>query len=251
MGKTKTTLISEEVKEHKTSKVRIAGLKGGERVKAMDAGPIIEKVETEEKKPEKRVRPPKVRGAKYKAAKAKIDKSKKYSLSEAIKLVKETSFSSFDGSVEMHLKVKKSGLAVNVQLPKAASKKRVEVANEQTIEKLKKGKIDFDILLAMPEFMPKLIPFAHILGPKGLMPNPKLGTLIKSEEEIKKFSANTINLKTEKKAPLMHTVIGKVSWDEADLVNNAQAIIEAVTKNQIADAYLASSMGPSVKLEVA
>ena len=98
--------------------------------------------------------------------------------------------------------------------------------------------------------MPKLVPFARILGPKGLMPNPKNGTMIKDKKEAEKFSADTLNLKTEKRAPLMHTSIGKVSQKQKELEENCEAILEAVGKRQILRAYLTSTMGPSVKLRI-
>jgi large subunit ribosomal protein L1 len=265
MGKTRTAVIGETPKPTKKQKrakkkslkeekgVRIPGLKGGERVVAVSAEPApIKKDEERLEKKEEKVKPPKVRGKKYKEAKAKIDKNKLYPLSEAVKLVKETSYSSFNGSVELHLVVKKQGLSAKVALPYSTGKeKKVEVANEKTIEKLKKGKIDFDVLLATPDMMPKLIPFAKILGPKGLMPNPKAGTIIKDLSEVTKLkSAKSLNLKTEKKAPLTHTLVGKVDQKDKELVENIKTIIEAIGKHQILKAYLAATMGPSVKISL-
>ena len=98
--------------------------------------------------------------------------------------------------------------------------------------------------------MPKLVKYAKILGPKGLMPNPKTGTLIKNIKEAEKFSANTITLKTEKTAPLIHTPVGKVSSKEKNLSENIDAILNGIGKRQIIKAYLTSTMGPSVKIKV-
>ncbi len=147
------------------------------------------------------------------------------------------------------MSIKKVGTSVNVKLPySTGKKKKVEIASNATIEKLKKGKTDFDLLLATPDMMPKLVPFAKILGPKGLMPNPKNGTLIKTKDEAKKFSGNTINIKTEKKAPVIHAVVGKVKMEDKKLIGNVEEIFSKIGKKQITNAYLTSTMGPSIKI---
>lgn len=269
MGKTKTIIVGNEAadeegkkKEKKAIKKepkkigRVPGLKGGERIKVVggELPPVEEKkgeAEGEEKKSKTRKRPARVRGKKYKEARAKVDEQKLYSLGEAVKLVKELNYAKFDATVEMHLAVKKEKLAVNVEMPFSSGKaRRVEVANEGTIKKLRAGKIDFDVLLATPEMMPKLVPFAKILGPKGLMPNPKNQTLIKSEAEAKKFSGNRVAVKTEKGAPIVHVTIGKVSQKDSELTKNAEAILEAIGLKQIVKVYLCTTMSPSVKVEV-
>ena len=280
MGKTKTVLVAESAAEEKTgkaayeekklrqletqkkaeaekSKVEGLGLKGGQKIKIVGGEmPPIESAATEnsqategaEKKKERKV---KVRSKKYKDARVQVDKSKLYSFTEAIKLVKNTSYSKFDGTMEMHIGVKKGNISIRVAMPHSSGKtKRVEIANEETIENLKKGKIGFDILLATADMMPNLVPFAKILGPRGLMPNPKAGTLIKSAKDAEKFSGNTLNLKTEKTQPVIHTVVGKVSQSDKELEENINAIMEAITKKMILKAYLKSTMSPSVKLNL-
>ena len=275
MGKTKTAFISQTqdiksgeekykekqlkkaVKEEKAKKVHISGLKGGQKIVAIETEILpqektaIESVKKSKEKKEKK------RSKKYINAKNKIDKAKFYSLNEAIKLVKETSYSKFDGSIELHLVVKKTGLSANVNLPFMATKtKKIEIADNETIKKLQKisqeknGKIDFDVLLATPDMMPKLIPFAKILGPKGMMPNPKNQTIINNKSDAKNFSSNTTSLKTEKEAPIIHTVIGKVSQKEEELINNVDEIFSQIGKNQIVRAYMKATMGPSIKISL-
>lgn len=193
----------------------------------------------------------KKRGKKYISTRSKIDTNKLYSISDAVGLVKETAYAKFDAAVELHLVVKKEGVNVNVALPHSSGKqKKVEIADEATVEKLKAGKIDFDILLATADMMPKLVPFAKTLGPKGLMPNPRNGTLIKDKSAIKNFSGNSVNIKGERKAPLVHTVAGKVSQKNEELEANIGAIINAMGPKQVQKAYLSSTMGPSVKLVI-
>ena len=204
--------------------------------------------ETVAKEP-KTIKKAKVRGKKYKENKAQVDRNKFYSLLDAISLIKKISYSKFDGTVELHLVTKKAGISANVTLPHSTGKvKRIEVADEATLEKLKTGKIDFDVLLATAEMMPKLVAFAKLLGPRGLMPNPKTGTLLKSVTDAKKFSADTLTVKTEKKAPVIHTTAGKVSMEEKAIKENIEAIFKAVGKTQILKAYIKPTMGPSVKI---
>lgn len=242
-------------------KIHIAGLKGGQRIKVIEAEPIVEephaagptshKVIDPEAQTRRATRTPRLRGKKYNEVRAKVDRNKLYSAKEAIKLVKETSFSKFDGSVELHLVVKKTGLSVNISLPHSGGReKKVEIASDETIKKLETGKIDFDILVATPEMMPKLVPFARILGPKGLMPNPKNGTLVTDIKKAKSYEGNSVTIKTEKEAPLIHTVIGKVSQKEAELTENLEAVVKGVSNKQIEKAYLKATMGPSIKISI-
>ncbi len=263
MGKTKTAYVSDEEKNKKNktkqkarkeTKIHIAGLKGGQKVKTMEDDPIIsndtESSESTENK-SKRVRI-RVRGKKWSQAKSKVDRVKFYPLPDALKLVKETSYSKFDGTMEMHIQVKKVGISANVTLPFSAGKqKRVEIADDKTIEKLKTGKIDFDVLIATAEIMPKLVPFARMLGPKGLMPNPKNGTLVTDPQAAKASSGNSLTLKTEKEAPLIHIAFGKVSQKEEELKENAEVILKALGgSKQIVKVYISSTMGPAVKIAI-
>lgn len=267
MGKMKTSFVGEENaknkekhdKAHKAEaeKVHIAGLKGGQRVKVVEAlpteeSPIIEEGggKAEEVKKTKKVE--RARGKKYVDAKAKLDHEKFHKVSEAVKLVKETSYSKFDGTMELHLVVKKVGTTAQVSLPFQAGKvKKVEIASDDTVAKLKEGKVDFDILVATPDMMPKIVPFARLLGPKGLMPNPKNGTLVNDPKKLKSFSTSTITLKTEREAPLIHTVVGKVSQKDEEITNNIEAILKALGGDkQVERAFVKATMSPSAKIKI-
>lgn len=252
MGKNK--IKSEKAHQKDEGKVRVAGLKGGQRVKVVEAAPTEEAPAVVEGEAAKRTLEKKivekVRGKKYVAAKGKFDREKLYKVSEAVKLVKGSSYSKFGGTMELHLVMKKAGTASQVALPfQAGKQKKVEIADEDTIAKLKEGKIDFDVLVATQEIMPKLVPFAKLLGPKGLMPNPKNGTLVPDLKKAKSFSMESITLKTEKEAPLIHTVVGKNSQTDSEIVANVEAVLKAFGGGkQIIRAFIKSTMSPSVKL---
>lgn len=192
------------------------------------------------------------RGKQYKAVKAKVDVSRVYNMADALALVKETSYAKFDASVEFHAVVRRENLNVQVALPHSTGKtKKVVLVTPEVISELEAGKVTFDVILATPETMPKLVKFAKLLGPRGMMPNPKNGTLVKDASAIDKFSTDTISVKTEKKAPVVHVALGKVSMDTQKLSDNLSAVVAAINPKIIMKAYLTSSMGPSIKLQVA
>lgn len=255
-GVNKNKEKSEKAHKAEAAKVHLSGLAGGQRVKMVGTEEAEDtKIQSDidtKSEAQKRKIAEKIRGKKYVESKKRFDNSKVYSVSEAIKLVKETSYSKFEGTVELHMIVKKTGISASCNLPHQAGKeKRIEIASEKTIENLKVGKIDFDILVATAAMMPKLVPFARVLGPKGLMPNPKNGTLVPDEKKAKAYSTGSVILKTEKEAPLVHTVIGKVNQDAKELSENLEAIFKAFgSGKQVDKAYIKATMGPSVKVKI-
>jgi large subunit ribosomal protein L1 len=214
-----------------------------------------------------------------------VDPKKQYSPADAVELVKKTSSTKFDGTVELHIRlgidVKKSDQQVRytIVMPHAAGKtKKVAafvpadkekdakdagaeiIGSEELIDKLAtSGKIDFDVAVATPDMMPKLAKLAKILGPKGIMPNPKtetVGTNVKKMvEELKKGKVTVKNDATGN----LHQAIGKASNSSTDLLDNLNAVITAIRKAKPASAkgaylktvVLTSTMGPAIRLDVA
>ncbi|MGD9128907.1 MAG: 50S ribosomal protein L1 [Candidatus Woesebacteria bacterium] len=211
----------------------------------------IVKASEEKKVEKKKVIKKKIRSKKYQATRSQIDKSKAYDLATAVELVKKLSYSKFDGTITAALVVKKPGEKAELNFPHATGQTvKVAIVSPAVLKKINDNQIDFDVLLATPQDMPKITKFAKILGPKGLMPNPKNGTLTPNPELKKKeLAAGKMTIKTEKKAPLMHVTVGKVSMDSKALLENVQALIKAL-KGKISKMSLAASMSPSVKVAI-
>jgi len=226
---------------------------------ALKEAEIIEKKEKqlakeivkETKETKKETKPVKVRSQKYLQAKKGIDKNKFYPLSESIKLLKKISISHFNGGVDVHLNVNEVGLKGEVEFPYPTGKTQVvKIADEDLIKELEKGKINFSLLLASPKMMLQLVKFAKLLGPKGLMPNPKSGTISDNPEEAAKKLTQKTQFRTETKAPLIHLSIGKVNDTEKNLEANFKTLIKAVGKRNIKKAVLAPTMGPGIKVDL-
>lgn len=222
----------------------------GPTLKESPEGTKIEKRSDLNVKTKKRVKHG--RSKRYLLAKNLVDKTKAYSLDAGVKLLRQVSTTKFDSSVELHLNLTCDKLSGEISLPHGTGKKlKVEIASDAILAKIKDGVIDFDILVAEPKFMPKLAQYAKLLGPKGLMPNPKTNTISDKPEAIKtKLEAGATRYKSEPKAPLMHLVIGKLSLKDDQLVDNLKAVIKTILPKNIASAYICSSMSPSIKLQL-
>ncbi|MBD3250356.1 MAG: hypothetical protein GF381_02185 [Candidatus Pacebacteria bacterium] len=190
------------------------------------------------------------RSKKYQAVRSKVDRTKEYDPFSAIELVKKLSYTKFEGTITAHLAVREQGMTADVAFPHSRGRDlQIEIADDKTLEKLEKGEIDFDILLAKPEFMPKITKYAPLLGPQGLMPNPKNGTLTPNPEQKKKeLQAGKITIKTERKAPIMHVVIGSTEMETKALLENLQTLINSV-RNKLKKVTLAATMSPGVKVD--
>lgn len=253
MGKIRTRILGLEdiEKQQKDEQKKRSAEKSVEKNQEEKAEKKAD-VKKEEVKEHKKVSSARVRGKKYLAAKKVAQTGKKLKLVDAIELLKKVKYASFDESVDVHMNVVKTGLRGEVELPHSTGKSvRVAIVNDTVLDQLAENKIEFDILITHPSFMPKLARFAKLLGPKGLMPNPKAGTISPNPEEVaKKFMKGTLRWKTEPKFPILHQMVGKLSYDTSKLAENAQALINAVGKPNIKNVFVASSMGPSVEIEI-
>lgn len=190
------------------------------------------------------------RGRLYKKAVTQIEYKKLYSIEDAVKLLKEISYAKFGGSIEVHINAIETGIRGRVTLPHGTGKKKkVVVADDALIEQLKTGKIDFDILVAHPSMMGKIASVAKVLGPRGLMPNPKAGTISTDPEKLaKELEGGNTEYKTEPKFPLIHQVIGKTSFEDKQIIENFQTLIVAIGKQKITAVTIKSTMSPGIKV---
>lgn len=192
------------------------------------------------------------RSKKYTSSRARVDKTKNYPVSEAVSLLKSLSYSKFDGTISLDGVIKEVGKVGTFSLPHSTGKLiKVAIVDDDLIEKIAAGNIDFDALVTTPAFMSKLAKYARVLGPKGLMPNPKSGTVTSKPEQKKaELEKGSFDLKTEKKLPVIHVTIGKVSMKDKQLVENIEYLLLKL-KGKIERAAISATMSPSVKIEVA
>lgn len=255
--------LDETKKRHEAKKVEKQG-KATETVEEaiVESESPAEVVEVKEVKKEKKLKFQKngpARSNSYKKVAEKVDLNKTYTLKEAVTLLPELKRAKFDETVELHITFVEGSISGSTVLPHGTGKQtRVAIANgadekalDALLKSIESGTIDFDVLIATPDAMPKLARAARILGPKGLMPNPKNGTVTpKAEEAAKKFEGGQINFKTEAKFPLLHVSIGKVSFGDDKIKDNAKAVFNAINAKKIKNATLKSTMSPAIRLDV-
>ncbi len=212
----------------------------------------------------------------------KIDKEKNYSIDEAVKTVKDLQSAKFDETVELALNlnvdprhadqmirssvVLPHGTGKSVKVAAFAKGDKIDEAKEagadiigddELLAKIQNGEIDFDIIVATPDMMGVLGRVARILGPKGLMPNPKTGTVTPNiGEAVRNAKAGQVNFRTDKKGNI-HAGIGKASFSEEALKENLEAFVAKINKlkpasakgRYITNAALSLTMSPSIKLD--
>lgn len=224
-------------------------------------------------------------GKKYRAAAAKVDVNQAYSPAQALELARETSITKFDATVEVHLRlgvdprhadqqvrdvvVLPHGLGKTVRVLVFAQGEGAALAREagadfvadddETINRIQAGWTDFDTAIATPDMMGKVGRLGRILGPRGLMPNPKAGTVVPAEDiprVVREAKAGRVEFRVDKTANL-HVPIGKVSFETKKLYENLAALMDAIKKARPAAAKgtyikrvsVTTTMGPGIKVD--
>ena len=222
------------------------------------------------------------RGKKYQEAHKLVEKDKVYKLEEGLDLAVKTSKVNFDATVEAHVRLgvdprqadqnirttvvlpNGNGKTVRVavfaplDLAKKAKEAGADIAeDEEFLKRLEKGEINFDVLISTPQFMPKLGKFARMLGPKGLMPNPKAGTVTMDlEKAVKEAKAGKVEYRVDKQG-IVHIGLGKVSFGTAKLAENAQVFFDSLKAQKpaalkgayVKSIFITTTMGPSIPVE--
>lgn len=283
MGKIRVKTIGDEEQEKidvKKAQARAEAKKAREEAEARrtaaegteETKPQTEEIKAEEKPTEKEEPKKKIELKKTATAKKKksasyqkiatvVEKTKTYKLSEALPLLEKMKRTKFDETVELHINTTEKGISGSLTLPHGTGKTtRVVIADAATdskavddlIKQIESGKIDFDILIATPPTMPKLAKVARVLGPRGLMPNPKNGTVTPKPDEIaKKFAGGQFNYKTEAKFPILHLSVGKLSFGDKKLEENIITAVKAIQTKNIKSITLKSTMSPGIRIDTA
>ena len=251
------------------------------RKEAGDTSPLDPEAEEAKKKGPKPITRPRIerRCKKYQEAAKKLDKEKTYSLEEALKLATETSTTSFDSSVEMHVRLgvdprqADQNIRATVSLPngtgkdikvavfapesehEAAKKAGADIIGDENFTKqLDKELLDFDVLVATPQYMPKLGKYARLLGPRGLMPNPKSGTVAADvAKAVTEAKAGKVEYRVDKQA-IVHLSVGKVSFGPEKLLQNARTFVDSLNSQKpsslkgvyVKSATVTTTMGPGI-----
>jgi len=229
----------------------------------------------------------KKRSLKYKEAKKKIGKEGFMSIDKALEKVSKASYSKFDGSIELKInlnidpKDSEQNVRFTTELPYPTGRKRkvlvfssdkieakkyktIEVieANEKSIQKVQDGSLapkkDFDVVVADSKLMPKIAIIAKVLGPKGLMPSPKTGTVGDVLEILKSLDKGQIEIRSQHNNKVVHLVLGNIKTKQEYLVENFNKIMEEIKKNKpakvkksfVQSIYISASMSPSIKVEI-
>ena len=253
MGKKKVSILGTEnesaLKEKKAVQKEQKKLREG---KPQDTGDSTLPLQDTEVKAEKKIKAPKIRSKRYLEMKKLVPVVIGHSISEGINLIRKTSLAKFGGSVEMHITLMDRNWSKDIELPhKLPGKaKRIVEVSDEVIASIESGKFDFDILVATPAQMGKLVKYAKVLGPKGLMPNPKNGTVTENVDlAIKRLSSDTtMKLKTDKDGPAIHLVVGKMDMKDDQLAQNISAVMAVLPAGRIKKVILKSTMSPAVKL---
>ena len=222
------------------------------------------------------------RGKKYQEKAKLVEKGKTYSLKDAVALAIKTSPSKFDATLEAHVRLgvdprqADQNIRTTIVLPngngktvrvavfapldeaKKAAAAGADIAEDDAfLKRLEKGEIDFDVLISTPAFMPKLGRFARLLGPKGLMPNPKAGTVTMDvEKAVKEAKAGKVEYRVDKQS-IVHIGLGKVSFGEEKLLQNANAFFDSLKAQKpaslkgqyVKSVFVTTSQGPSIAVE--
>ena len=221
------------------------------------------------------------RSKRYREILKGIDQKKVYDINEAVKLIKERSKAKFIESIDLSIylsmgkekadqsirtavdlphgngkKIRVAVICPNEKIEDAKSSNAEKYGSDDLVEEINNGKVDFDILVCTPDMMSKVGKLGKVLGPKGLMPNPKFGTVAKDiKKAVSDIKKGKVEVRCDKDGNLSLS-IGRVNFDEKKIIENYKSVLETLDKdtpgikNMVKSAFISSSMGPSTKITV-
>jgi large subunit ribosomal protein L1 len=278
---------AEEVKTAKAGKRSAKAIKEAEEKQAKEERKVQTAEEQAEAKPKAQQKPARSklerRGKNFRKAAELIEKGKVYNLAQALELATKTNPAKFDATVELHVRLgvdprqadqnlrdtvvlpagtgKTVRVAVFADVDDAAAAKKAGAdiaAGDEFLQQLDKSTIDFDTLIATPAMMPKLGKYARLLGPKGLMPNPKSGTVTTDvSKAVTEAKAGRVEYRVDSTG-IVHVGVGKVSFGDKKLVDNTRALLASIKANKpasikgtyVKSVFITTSMGPSIPVEI-
>ena len=254
IAKTDGELMAVEgIKEEDVNSIRaIYNADNIEQVKEVAAKANIEEKEEESKdaKP-KKVAKPRQHSKKYNLMAKGLSRETAHEIKDAVEILGKLTKSTKLKTVELTINTRETGLRGEIKLPHSTGKElRIAIFGSDVEAKIGAGTLDFDMLLATPSDMAKLAKYAKVLGPKGLMPNPKSGTVTDNPEKRAKDLAagGTLPYKTEAKSPIIHLTLGPITQNEQDLIDNITETIRSIGVTRIKTAFLSCTHTPSVRL---
>ena len=261
VAKTDGELMAVEgIKEEDVNSIRaiynqesLAGIKATAKLASPEAEEKAEGEVVEEVKVKRAPKPAKKRSVRYSNMKKLVDHDQAYTVVEAVKKLSEMTKSGKMKTVELHINTRDTGIRGEIKLPHSTGKEvKIAIFSDEIAGKIQNNAIDFDMLLATPADMPKLAKFAKVLGPKGIMPNPRNGTITADPEKraAELAAGGTLPYKTEGKFPIIHLALGSIKQPQSDLIDNINETLRSIGVSRIKNAFLVCTQTPSVRLSL-
>jgi len=244
----------EGIKEEDVDTIRaIYNTDNLEQIKSVLAQTTVEVKEEKKTVKAKKENKPRKRSLKYRFLAKSVNHDNALDIKEAVESLARLAKKTKIKTVNLTINTRETNLRGEIKLPHSTGKEvRIAIFSQEIEGKISSGSLDFDMLLATPADMPKLARYAKVLGPKGLMPNPKNGTVTDNPEKraAELAKGGTLPYKAEAKFPIIHLNLGPVTQNEQDLIDNVTETLRSIGPSKIKSAFLSCTHTPSVRLSL-